>query len=111
VARRTRSDALAAGRLLASAVRRAGISVGDLGVPELLIILLLVVPVALPIWAVIDAAVRPDTAWAATGQNKILWVVLPIVTNVLCLGWVAAIVYFAAIRPKVVAAQQQPGLA
>jgi hypothetical protein len=43
--------------------------------------------------------------------EKILWVVLPIVTNVLCLGWVAAIVYFAAIRPKVVAAQQQPGLA
>ena len=44
------------------------------GAPELLVILL-VVPV-FSIWALIDALVRPDSAWEQAGQNKVVWAVV-----------------------------------
>ncbi|HEY8544290.1 MAG TPA: hypothetical protein VIL36_04550 [Acidimicrobiales bacterium] len=59
-----------------------------------------------PLWAVIDAAVRPDWAWDAVGQSKVLWVVLPIVVGLSCLGWIVAIVYFTKIRPQVADAER-----
>jgi hypothetical protein len=66
-----------------------------LGAPELLIIFLLLAFIVLPIWGIVDAAVRPDALWAATGQSKILWIILQVV-----LGTLGALIYFAAIRPK-----------
>ena len=76
---------------------------GGLGAPEILILLMLLVGFVLPIWGIVDAATRPDPVWAATGQNKVLWIVLQIV-----LGALGAIIYFAAIRPKLVAAKAPP---
>jgi hypothetical protein len=79
---------------------------GGLGAPEILIILLLIFMLALsalPIWGIVDAASRPDAVWAATDQNKILWIVLQVV-----LWTLGAIIYFAAIRPKLVAATTPP---
>jgi hypothetical protein len=73
---------------------------GGLGAPELLIILFILV---LPIWGIIDAAIRPDAVWAATGQNKIVWVLVQIF-----LWTLGAIIYFVAIRPKLVAATSRP---
>lgn len=86
-----------------------------LGPVELLIILAVLVlnvaAIGIPVWAAVDAGRRPDAAWAAAGQNKTLWIVLPLVGIVLCgLGVIAAIVYFAAIRPKVAEAEQASGL-
>lgn len=72
---------------------------GSLGAPEMLIILFLLGGMVIPIWGIIDAAIRPDAVWAATGQNKIVWVIIQIF-----LWTLGAIVYFVAIRPKLVAA-------
>ncbi len=59
------------------------------------------------IWGVVDAATRPDPAWVAAGQNKVLWIVLQAVGFVVLppAGIVLAIVYLAAVRPKVASAQ------
>lgn len=73
----------------------------NLGAPELLIFLVAVVPLALTIWGIVDAASRPDWAWQRSGQNKVLWVVLQVVGLFVCLGWILSIVYLAAIRPQV----------
>lgn len=67
----------------------------NLGPTELIIVLFLL----LPLWGIIDAAVRPNSAWQAADQSKLLWVVLMIV-----LGFIGTLVYFIAIRPNVKAA-------
>jgi hypothetical protein len=69
------------------------------------ILLLLLVP-ALGIWAAVDAGTKPTWAFERVGQSKTLWVVLPLVGFFLCgiVTVVAAIVWFASIRPRVVAA-------
>jgi hypothetical protein len=67
-----------------------------LGSTELLILLFLIV---VPVWGIIDAAMRPDSAWAAAGQNKVVWVLVQIF-----LGILGSAVYFLAIRPKLKAA-------
>jgi hypothetical protein len=76
---------------------------GGLGAPELLILIFLLFTMVLPIWGIIDAAVRPDAVWAAAGQNKIVWVLVQIF-----LWTLGAVIYFAAIRPKLVAATTRP---
>jgi hypothetical protein len=49
----------------------------------------------IPIWGVVDAALKPDPVWAAAGQNKILWVALQVI-----LGIIGTAIYFFAVRPK-----------
>jgi hypothetical protein len=66
------------------------------GPAELLILLVLFL---LPVWGIIDAAIRPDSAWAAVGQSKLVWVVVQIFLWV-----IGSAVYFVAIRPKLKAA-------
>jgi uncharacterized membrane protein len=73
----------------------------NLGAPELLILLIGLVPLALTIWGIADAAGRPDGAWQQSGQSKVLWIVLQVVGLFVCLGWILSIVYLAAIRPQV----------
>jgi len=74
-----------------------------LGAPEILILLMMLALFVIPIWGIVDAAMRPTEVWTATGQNKVLWIVLQFV-----LGLLGAIIYFAAIRPKLVAATTPP---
>jgi hypothetical protein len=83
----------------------------NFGPSELVILLMGLVPLAVTVWAVVDAATRPDWAFVQSGQNKVLWIVLPIAASFFfCSGWLVAIIYLAAIRPKVVAAQSSgPG--
>ena len=70
------------------------------------IIILGLAAFALTIWGIVDAATRPDAAWAAIGQNKVLWIVLMVVLALLCgLGWIVALIYLLSIRPKLAAAQ------
>jgi hypothetical protein len=85
--------------------------VTSFGGPEILVVMMVgmvlgVVPLALNIWAIIDAAGRPDWAWERSGQNKTLWIVLIAIGLVFCaLGLVMSIVYFVVIRPQVVRAE------
>ena len=79
---------------------------GGLGVPELLIILFILGGMVLPVWGIVDAAIRPDPVWAAAGQNKVVWVIIQIF-----LWTLGAVIYFVAIRPKLVAAADRPARA
>jgi hypothetical protein len=56
---------------------------------------LLLISAVLPLWAAVDAAVRPDPAYRAIGQNKIAWILVSLFTWV-----IGPLVYFFAIRPK-----------
>ncbi len=70
------------------------------------IILLLLAAFVVCLWAIVDAALRPRVAFEAAGQNKVLWIVLPIVGLFLgVIGGVLGIVYLGVIRPKVKSAQ------
>jgi Protein of unknown function (DUF2516) len=80
----------------------------NLGAPELLIVLIGLVPLALSIWGIVDAASRPEWAWQRAGQSKVLWIVLQVVGIFVCLGWILSIVYLASIRPQVAQNQQGP---
>jgi hypothetical protein len=72
---------------------------GGLGAPEVIIFVLVLFIMGLPVWGIVDAAIRPDSVWAAAGQSKIVWVIVQ-----LFLWTVGALVYFVAIRPKLKAA-------
>jgi hypothetical protein len=74
------------------------------GPAEILIILFILGGMVLPVWGIVDAAIRPDPVWAATGQNKIVWVIIQIF-----LWTLGAVIYFIAIRPKLVAAVPPSG--
>ena len=62
---------------------------------------------ALPIWALIDAAMRPDWAWQRAGENKGVYMALLVgsmVVGLFCCGLLSigmALVYFLGVRPKV----------
>ena len=49
-----------------------------LGPAELVFLAFILFNLIFPIWGIIDAAIRPDTVWAATGQNKIVWVLVQV---------------------------------
>jgi hypothetical protein len=73
-----------------------------LGAPELIIIILVLGFMVLPVWGIVDAAMRPDSVWEAAGQNKLVWVLIEIF-----LWPLGAAIYFIAIRPKLKAAVGQ----
>ena len=78
-----------------------------IGAPETLLALVALAANALPIWGLIDAAMRPEPAFVAAGQNKLMWVALNAVGIFVCLlGVIVAIVYLTSIRPKVITAQR-----
>lgn len=67
--------------------------------PDLLIVL---VVLALPLWAIIDAISRPAVAFYAAGSNKTAWViVLLVATFVLGIGLFLAAYYLLVVRRKV----------
>jgi hypothetical protein len=64
--------------------------------------LLLIPFLALVVWAIMDALVRPDSHWAEADQNKTAWVIAllggPVV--VFPVGIMVSLVYLFGIRPK-----------
>ncbi len=73
-----------------------------LGGIELLIVLLVV---GVPLFGAVDAALKPDAAFRAAGQRKLLWILLQVVgILVFGLGLLASGIYFLVVRPKVMAA-------
>src|SRR4051812_6931326 len=89
-------------------VQPKGPAMGDVGAPELLIILILLVAlggVVSSIWALIDAAMRPAWAFQGAGQNKTGWIIGLSVSWLLCLGWIPAWVYLLAIRSRLTKTQ------
>ena len=72
------------------------------GLDGLFILFLFLMVPAFEIWMIVDAAVRPALVWERARQQKTLWIVLMSVGFFLPLiGLILAVVYCAAIRPKV----------
>lgn len=68
--------------------------------PDVAITLLFIGLSVAGIWGFLDAVVRPGWAFRAAGSSKTLWIVLPIL-----LGGIPALIYLAAVRPRVKAAE------
>lgn len=72
-----------------------------IGPAELVVVAILLVAMALPIWSIFHAARAPDTAWDAIGQSRAVWVALLAVGWVLTpVGGLLALVYLATVRPR-----------
>jgi hypothetical protein len=65
------------------------------------------VPLALSVWALLDAAGRPEWAWALAGRRRVMWIAA-ILFGVLTLvvGLVVSVVYLVRVRPEITAAEQ-----
>ena len=66
-------------------------------------LIILLVFVVLPIWALVDAISRPSGAFSAARSSKRMWIALIVVFSLLTgiIGVVLSIVYLASIRPRV----------
>jgi hypothetical protein len=64
-------------------------------------------PLALTLWALLDAARRPEWAWALAGRRQVVWMAailfgtLTVVGGVLLCTW-----YLTRVRPEVAAAEE-----
>ena len=85
--------------LLASGLKLLGLSTDQLAV-----VLAAVVLLALPVWGALDAAAHGTAAWNATGANRRAVLAVLGAGAPLGVGFVAALVYFGRIRPRLVAA-------
>jgi hypothetical protein len=74
----------------------------NIGATEIVVVLLVLAILVASIWAIVDAAIRPEKQWIAVGQNKVLWVVLLAGGMVLCtpIGSILAVAYLMIIRPR-----------
>jgi hypothetical protein len=65
----------------------------------------------LGIWVLVDANSHPDWAWQRAGQNKMVWMIVPVVAALFCgiVTLVMAIIYFTSIKNQVVAAEAGGG--
>lgn len=70
-------------------------------------VILLAIPLALSVWALLDAAHRPEWVWALVGRRRPLWmgVILFGVLSVVP-GLVIATTYLTRIRPVLARAEQ-----
>jgi hypothetical protein len=58
------------------------------------------------VWALLDAASRPEWAWALAGRRRVLWVAAILLGALtLAVGLVVSSVYLLRIRPEVAAAE------
>jgi len=65
-----------------------------------------IIGIAVPLWALIDAATRPSAAFAVAGSSKLTWILLIVILTLLTgiIGLVVSVVYLVSIRPKLRAA-------
>jgi hypothetical protein len=75
------------------------------------------VPLVLTVWALLDAASRPEWAWALAGRRRVAWLAAILFGSLaVVVGLVISGVYLVRIRPEVAAAEagrvvERPGRA
>jgi hypothetical protein len=70
------------------------------------VVLLCSVPLALTAWALLDAARRPEWAWALAGRRRVVWVAAILFgAMALVVGLVVSLVYLVRVRPDIDAAE------
>jgi hypothetical protein len=69
-------------------------------------VLVCAVPLVLTAWALLDAAGRPEWAWALAGRRRVVWIAAILFgAMTLFVGLVVASVYLVRVRPEVQAAE------
>ena len=73
------------------------------GVDGVIILMIALVTMVIPIWALVDAISRPSGAFVAAGSSKGMWIALIVLfwlfTGIV--GVILSVVYLASIRPRV----------
>lgn len=65
------------------------------------------VPLAVSLWALLDAARRPQWAWALTNRRQVVWMAMIMLgTFTLIGGLLLSAYYLTQVRPEVAAAEQ-----
>lgn len=65
------------------------------------------VPLSLTVWALLDAARRPEWAWALTGHRRVVWMVLIMFSALTVVGGLAISAwYLTKVRPTVADAEE-----
>jgi hypothetical protein len=63
-------------------------------------------PLALTAWALLDAARRPEWAWALAGRRRVVWLAAILFgAMTLAVGLVVSSVYLLRVRPEIEAAE------
>ena len=63
-------------------------------------------PLALTAWALLDAARRPEWAWALAGRRRVVWLAAILFgAMTLAIGVVVSSIYLLRVRPEVEAAE------
>lgn len=67
-----------------------------------ILVLLILACIGVSVWAIADAASRPESAFASAGTSKGLWVALiaGFLVVVAPVGLILAIVYLSSVRPR-----------
>lgn len=72
----------------------------QLGGPELIIILLGIVPLIVSIFVLIDVAQRTEAQLENVGQSRTLWLIIAVVSLFVPCLFLAPAYYLLAVRPK-----------
>jgi uncharacterized protein len=94
---------------LAIILLASGLKLLDLGTPQLALVVVAVVLLAVPLWGVLDAISQPAQAWIAARVSRRAVVGVQSAGAPFGVGFVAALLYFGLVRPKLVAATVPPG--
>jgi uncharacterized membrane protein YfcA len=93
---------------LAIILLASGLKLLDLGTPQLAVVVTAVVLLAVPLWGVLDAISQPAQAWIAAKVSRRAVVGVQSAGAPFGIGFVAALLYFGLVRPKLVAATVPP---
>jgi hypothetical protein len=67
---------------------------------------ILSIPLVLTLWALLDAARRPEWAWALAGRRRVVWLAAILFgAMTVIVGVVVSTIYLTRIRPHVAAAE------
>ena len=73
-------------------------------------LVILLFAVAVPIWAIVDAANRPATAFYGAGSNRTAWIVVIVIAWLIGFGFFLGGFYLLFTRPKVRRQMLRPGI-
>jgi hypothetical protein len=69
--------------------------------------LLAAIPLGLTLWALLDAARRPEWAWALADRRRVVWIAAILFGGLtVVVGLVVSSIYLVRVRPEVAAAEQ-----
>jgi hypothetical protein len=69
--------------------------------------LLAAIPLAITLWALLDAARRPEWAWALADRRRVVWIAAILFGGLtVVVGLVVSSIYLVRVRPEVAAAEQ-----